>query len=134
MLEQHPDMALKGRERKRAADRVAQRDHRRRQKERVEALEAELEFVKRTSCSEQVATLLAENSALREKVRPEINRALVNSLTIGIFSCITSKLFTAALRAWPICIGRFLKETLTAIEHTATRRWTPLPPTKSYRP
>lgn len=68
MPKQHPDEAQKGRERKRAADRAAQRDHRRRQKERVAALEAELEFVKQTSCSEQVSTLLAENATLREKV------------------------------------------------------------------
>jgi hypothetical protein len=68
MPKQHPNEAHKGRERKRAADRAAQRDHRQRQKERFAALETELEFVKRTSCSEQVSTLLAENAALREKV------------------------------------------------------------------
>jgi hypothetical protein len=73
------------RERKRATDREAQREHRKRQKEYIEELETQLEFVKQTSCTKQVAALLAENEKLHQEVSnpPPKNVLLLFFLTSG---------------------------------------------------
>jgi hypothetical protein len=62
------DRVGRRRERKRATDREAQREHRRRKKQYVEELEAKIDFMKASSCSDQVATLLRENDELRQQV------------------------------------------------------------------
>lgn len=56
-------------ERKRASDRAAQREHRKRQRQYVEELESQLEMVKQGSHSQSVATLMAENEKLKTEVR-----------------------------------------------------------------
>ena len=63
------DSIRKRRERKRATDREAQREHRKRKKQYVEDLEAKIAFMKDNSCSHQVATLLKENEDLRQQVK-----------------------------------------------------------------
>lgn len=54
-------------ERKRIADRNAQREHRKRQKRHVEELEAQLALVSEGGASE-IASLVAENTQLRTEV------------------------------------------------------------------
>ena len=56
------------RERKRATDRAAQREHRRRQKLYVEELEAQLALVRGGSLSDQLAQVMQENEKLRKEV------------------------------------------------------------------
>lgn len=56
------------RERKRATDRVAQREHRRRQKLYIEDLESQLAFIREGSTSQQVGELMRENKMLRDEV------------------------------------------------------------------
>lgn len=56
-------------ERKRASDRAAQREHRKRQRQYVEELESQLEMVRKGSHSQSVATLMAENEKLKTEVR-----------------------------------------------------------------
>lgn len=67
--ESQKNVADSRRDRKRAADRVAQREHRRRQKKYVEELEAKLEFIKQNTSSDRVTQLLIENENLKEEVR-----------------------------------------------------------------
>jgi hypothetical protein len=57
------------RERKRASDRLAQREHRKRQREYIDELEAQLKLIKEGSHSESVAVLVAENERLKAEVR-----------------------------------------------------------------
>lgn len=57
------------RERKRQTDRVAQREHRKRQKLYIEQLEAQLKILKSSDQSE-TARLAVENFRMREEVRP----------------------------------------------------------------
>ena len=59
-------------ERKRIADRNAQREHRKRQKRHVEELEAQLALVREGGASE-VASLISENCQLRSEVGPLMN-------------------------------------------------------------
>lgn len=54
--------------RKRVTDRLAQREHRRRQKLYVEELEAQLKGLKDKSTANQVSTLMEENGRLRDEV------------------------------------------------------------------
>lgn len=54
--------------RKRATDRVAQREHRRRQKVYVEELEAQVRVLKQQSVADQIGVLLLENEGLRTEV------------------------------------------------------------------
>ena len=56
------------RERKRATDRAAQREHRRRQKLYVEDLEAQLALVREGSLDDQLAQVMRENDKLRTEV------------------------------------------------------------------
>jgi hypothetical protein len=56
------------RERKRATDRAAQREHRRRQKLYVEDLEAQLALVRCGSLDDQLAQVMRENEKLRAEV------------------------------------------------------------------
>ncbi|KAL3483145.1 hypothetical protein BJX62DRAFT_245189 [Aspergillus germanicus] len=57
------------RERKRASDRLAQREHRRRQREYIDELEAQLKLIKEGSHSESVAVLVAENERLKNELQ-----------------------------------------------------------------
>lgn len=57
------------RARKRATDRVAQQEHRKRQKLYVEQLEAKVAFMLDDSSTDRVTTLLRENEALREELQ-----------------------------------------------------------------
>lgn len=54
--------------RKRATDRLAQREHRRRQKLYVEELESQLKGLKHKSTANQVSILMEENGRLRNEV------------------------------------------------------------------
>lgn len=63
------DIERQRKERKRAIDRAAQREHRKRQREYVEHLESQLAMAKQGSASDQVARLLRENEQLRNEVR-----------------------------------------------------------------
>lgn len=56
------------RERKRATDRTAQREHRRRQKLYVEELEARLELLQNSNPNDQLGQVLKENEELRKEV------------------------------------------------------------------
>ena len=56
------------RERKRASDRAAQREHRKRQRQYVENLETQLTMIKQGSHSDPVATLVIENERLKTEV------------------------------------------------------------------
>lgn len=58
-------------ERKRATDRVAQREHRKRQKDYIEELEAQLQMVKGDG-RDGLAQLMEENERLRKEVGQEI--------------------------------------------------------------
>lgn len=62
------------RERKRATDRAAQREHRRRQKLYVEDLEAQLALVRGGSLDDQLAQVMRENGKLRAEVPFSIER------------------------------------------------------------
>jgi hypothetical protein len=55
-------------EQKRATDRAAQREHRKRQKQYVHELEAQLELVKSRHGSESLALLMKENERLQAEV------------------------------------------------------------------
>ncbi|KAL5317711.1 hypothetical protein ACEPPN_014809 [Leptodophora sp. 'Broadleaf-Isolate-01'] len=55
--------------RKRATDRVAQREHRRRQKVYVEELEAQVRVLKQQSVADQIGVLLLENEGLRTELK-----------------------------------------------------------------
>ncbi|KAL3444244.1 hypothetical protein BJX65DRAFT_311023 [Aspergillus insuetus] len=70
------------REKKRASDRLAQREHRRRQREYIDELEAQLKLIKEGSHSESVAVLVAEN----EKLKAELQqlRVLASSINIAM--------------------------------------------------
>jgi hypothetical protein len=59
------------RERKRATDRAAQREHRRRQKLYIEDLEAQLALVRDGSLDDQLAQVMRENDKLRTEVGPQ---------------------------------------------------------------
>lgn len=56
------------RERKRTTDRLAQREHRKRQKQYVEELEGRIELMMNSSDSDKNAALLKENASLRQEV------------------------------------------------------------------
>jgi hypothetical protein len=77
-----PDIVGRRKERKRATDREAQREHRKRKKQYVEELEAKIEFMKATSCTDQVATLLRENEDLRQQVKNSTRSYRLTTLNI----------------------------------------------------
>lgn len=57
-------------QRKRDADRLAQREHRRRQKQHIQDLEAEIRLLKEQPSRGQVVQLVEENRLLKEEVCP----------------------------------------------------------------
>ncbi|KAL2858527.1 hypothetical protein BJY01DRAFT_241856 [Aspergillus pseudoustus] len=68
-VEAGPSTAEDRREKKRASDRLAQREHRRRQREYIDELEAQLRLIKEGSHSESVAALVAENERLKSELK-----------------------------------------------------------------
>ncbi|KAI9040203.1 uncharacterized protein KD926_008527 [Aspergillus affinis] len=74
------------RENKRASDRLAQREHRRRQSEYIDELEAQLKLIKEGSQSESVATLVAENERLKSEVPTSSNncKSLHSSINLAM--------------------------------------------------
>ncbi|KXJ85364.1 hypothetical protein Micbo1qcDRAFT_210029 [Microdochium bolleyi] len=64
-----PDSAEERRQRKRLTDRVAQRQHRKRQKLYIEELEAQLRLVKDAGAQSQLGRLAEQNFRLREEMK-----------------------------------------------------------------
>lgn len=73
------DAISKKRERKRANDRLAQQEHRKRQKQYIEELEAKVDFLTNKSSTDKIATLMRENKNLRQEVRDCENVFLTDS-------------------------------------------------------
>lgn len=67
------DDCTRRRERKRNTDRIAQREHRKRQKQYVEELEARIDLMINSTGSGKNVALMKENASLREEVSTERN-------------------------------------------------------------